>query len=136
MPRREFSKAVQVEIIKRASADGGRSVPYCEECVLPVRGRFEIHHLDQDALQIDKKRKLTAADGQLLCRPCHSEITKAQAPVLAKAKRREAKHLGVRSNKPKIPARPKPVKERKPAFVPRTETSMKSEIYRRFFGGR
>jgi hypothetical protein len=105
MPRREFSKAVKIEIIKRATPAGTRAPPWCEKCSA-MAARFEIHHLVMDALEIDKKRKLVAADGQLLCKPCHDEITKAQTPVLNKAKRREAKHLGVKDKKPQIPRRP------------------------------
>jgi hypothetical protein len=64
---------------------------------------LEVHHKNMDAMEIDKSRELTADDGLLLCIPCHKEVTKAQAPVLAKAKRREAKHLGAHRAKQPIP---------------------------------
>lgn len=92
MSRREFSRAVKVEIIKRATRN---SQVYCERegCGLPCR-KFEIHHLVMDAMETDKSRKLTAANGALWCIPCHDAETKAQAPILAKARAREAAHVG------------------------------------------
>ena len=56
-------------------------------------------------MQIDKSRKLTAADGQLLCRPCHADITKVQAPVLAKVRAVEARHIGASRPKAEIKSR-------------------------------
>ena len=94
MPRREFTRSVRLEIIKRATDANG--VPRCEICHGVANGG-EVHHDDQDAMQTDKSRKLTAKDGRFLCKPCHKEITKAQAPVLAKAKRREARHTGAKT---------------------------------------
>ena len=99
MARREFSGMVKLAIIKRAMATDGK--PRCEQCLgIAVGG--EIHHLVQDAMQIDKEGKLTALHGQYLCKPCHKEITRQQAPVLAKAIRREKKALGVK----KVPVKP------------------------------
>ena len=93
MARREFSHNVKLEIIKRTMDAKGNL--RCEKCFGVVK-KGEVHHVDQDAMQIDKQTKLTASDGQFLCRECHQEITSAQAPVLAKAKRREKKALGIR----------------------------------------
>jgi hypothetical protein len=100
MPRREFSQSVQVAIIKRASQN---DIPYCEQCQQQAT-RFHIDHIDPDALQIDKSKKLTPAQGQLLCLPCHRDKTRHDVAVIAEAKRREAKHLGARS-RPKQPLR-------------------------------
>ena len=111
--RREFSKAVKVEIVKRATRENGET--YCEACGLPCK-LFEIHHLDMDAMQVDKSRKLTAADGKLLCIPCHDIETAKQAPVLAKARAREAAHVGVRT---------RPTVELKSAPFARTEKAIK-----------
>ena len=90
--RREFTRDVSAEIVKRAKDATGAL--RCEKCFgVVVRG--EIHHLKEDALEIDKSRKLTAKDGQFLCEPCHDELTKAFAPIIAKVKRVEAKALGI-----------------------------------------
>ena len=94
MARREFTKSTKVAIIKRATVGG---VTRCEECRCAVV-RFEIHHRKEDALEIDKSAKLTADDGLLLCYPCHDELTRPFQTVIAKVRRIEAKHLGVRSS--------------------------------------
>jgi hypothetical protein len=94
LARREFTKAVKVEILKRSIVDGTRLF-WCEQCHAMVASG-EIHHIRQDAMEIDKSVRLTAADGQFLCKDCHAEITKQQAPVMAKVKRIEAKHLGLK----------------------------------------
>jgi hypothetical protein len=104
MARQEFSKPVKVEIIKRATRDG---VTYCEGCGLPTR-RWEIDHTIADGLRADKTRKLTADDGELLCKDmgrqsCHGRKTaEHDVPAIARAKRLEAAHLGVKTT----PARP------------------------------
>ena len=98
--RREFSHAVRVEIIKRAEAR--LAYPACENCGVPTQLRFQIDHRDPDAMQIDKSRKLTAADGWLLCIPCHAAKTAKDVADIAKAKRREAAHLGARRPKQRM----------------------------------
>ena len=117
--RREFSKVVKVDIIKRSIGISGFAT--CEKCGLSTHGRFEIHHVDQDAMQIDKGAHLTAKDGILLCIPCHKEITVQQAPVLAKVKRVEARHLGATTIKVKIPSRPKQPRVEKAPVVGMSE---------------
>ena len=102
MSRREFTRAVKVEISKRACGNGMLPDYLCENCGKPTLGRWEIDHRDPDAMQIDKSRKLTAEDGWLLCIPCHAEKTKSDVAAIAKAKRIEANHLGVR-RRPKQP---------------------------------
>ena len=87
--RREFSRAVYVEIAKRATVNG---VTRCEKCGCAI-ARFEVHHTVEDALEVDKSAKLTAADGLLLCHPCHSELTRPFQTIIAKLKRVEAKHI-------------------------------------------
>ena len=127
MTRREFTASTKLEIIRRATdADG---VIRCEECHGEANGG-EVHHLEQDALQIDKTAKLTAADGALLCRACHKEITKAQAPVLAKVKRVERKHVGAKAARGSIP---KPTSENDRRRVESVTVAVGvSEISRRF----
>lgn len=105
MTRRNFTTAVRVEIVKRATRDG---VVYCEHegCGLPTK-KYEVHHLKMDAMEVDKSRKLTALDGALFCIPCHDRETKVQRPILAQALAREASHLRVPRHKVKIPSPPK-----------------------------
>ena len=89
MSRREFSKAVKVQTIKRATgADGNQ---YCEECHALAK-RFQIDHVNPDGLTGEP----TLENARLLCEPCHREKTKQDVADIAKAKRREAAHLGVR----------------------------------------
>lgn len=103
MPRREFSRATKVEIIKRATRPDGQ--PACENCGA-IGVRLEVHHKDMDAIQIDKSRKLTAADGELLCEKCHDPITSKQRKILAKALAVEAAHIGASRPKGTIANRP------------------------------
>jgi hypothetical protein len=125
--RREFKKSVKVEIVKRAIpidiGAGARLRPnpemaHCEKCGLSTKGRFEIDHRDPDAMQIDKSKPLTAADGWLLCLPCHDEKTAKDVADIAKAKRREAAHLGAKRDKQPIPQRAKGEKPIAKAPVP------------------
>ena len=93
MTRREFSKAVKVQAIKRATgADGNQ---YCEECHALAK-RFQIDHVNPDGLTGEP----TLENARLLCRPCHAEKTKQDVADIARAKRREALHL-------KVPETPK-----------------------------
>lgn len=131
MNRRNFSRPVRVEIVKRATRD---SQVYCEheDCGLPCK-KFELHHLKMDALEVDKSRKLTAADGALFCIPCHDRESKAQAPILAKALAREAAHLGARTRRVvKIKSAPMPVSERTAKRQPKPAVQGMSAIARRF----
>lgn len=111
MNRREFTKAIRVQIIKRATGANGQQ--YCEECGCLAK-RFQIDHTDADALQTDKGRKLTADEGRLLCEPCHLEKTKVDVKVIAQAVRREARHIGAHRPKAKIKSAGFPKKERQP----------------------
>ena len=104
MARREFIKSVRVEILQRAKVPTGFQ---CEQCKAIVAGG-EVHHIKQDAMETEedkKARKLTEADGAFLCYPCHDAETKAQAPVMAKVKRIEAKHMGAAKPKGQIASR-------------------------------
>lgn len=103
--RRNFSTAVRVAIKQRAKRENGQF--YCEApgCGLPCK-KGEAHHIVMDAMEIDKSRKLTADQGLWYCLPCHKAATKAQAPVLAKARAREAAHLSAK------PPSPRPMQSR------------------------
>lgn len=89
--RQEFTAKVQGQIIKRATRDG---LVLCEECGALAK-RWEIDHVIADALVVAKKA-LTAAEGRLLCLPCHKLKTKGDKGVIAQAKRREQKKLGAK----------------------------------------
>lgn len=97
MSRREFTRTVKAQIVHRAMTSDGLIA--CEGCGLILAGkRYEIDHTVPDAMQIDKSEKLTAADGKLLgAECCHKPKTKQDKGVIAKAKRREEKHLGFKS---------------------------------------
>lgn len=86
--RREFPKSVKVASIKANTRD---NVVYCEGCGLPTK-RFHFDHRNPDGLT----GQPTLENCQLLCEPCHAEKTKQDVADIAKAKRREAAHLGVR----------------------------------------
>jgi hypothetical protein len=107
MPRREFTKAVQAQIVHRATNPAGHVS--CEGCGLVLGKRpYHIDHTIADAL-IVQKRTLTADDGKLLgVECCHAPKTKQDVKVIAEAKRREARDLGLKTKpKQKIPSRPK-----------------------------
>jgi hypothetical protein len=86
--RKEFTKAVKVAAVKRATRDG---VTYCDGCNLPMKV-WHYDHDNPDGLTGEP----TLENCKLLCLPCHAEKTKQDVSAIAKAKRREAKALGVR----------------------------------------
>jgi hypothetical protein len=96
MARREFTNGVYAQIVHRAMNAAGHIV--CEGCGLVLGKKpYHVDHTIPDALQIDKTRKLTPADGKLLgvdC--CHAPKTKVDVSNIARAKRREAKQLGMK----------------------------------------
>lgn len=97
MARREFTKAVYAQIVKRAMLKSGEIA--CEGCGL-ILGK-KIYHVDHtvaDGLQVDKSRKLTVDDGKLLgVECCHKPKTKKDVEVISKAKRVEESYLGMRA---------------------------------------
>lgn len=105
MSRRNFDKKTKVVIIKRATIGGQQ---WCEKCGALAK-KFEIHHLREDGLEVDKSKPLTAKEGALWCEPCHDEHTrKFSTPAVAVAKRQEAAALGAdKPNKAKIAQPPK-----------------------------
>lgn len=103
MNRRNFTRATKVEILKRSMVSG---IPTCEAIGAGIRCAcqkgLDVHHRKMDAMEIDKAAKLTAADGELLCKPHHDPITKKQRKVLKKALATEAAHLGAKRDKAPI----------------------------------
>lgn len=101
--RREFSKPVKAEIVRRAMLPDGKIA--CEGCGLILGKKvFNIDHCIPDAMFLDKSRKLTADDGRLLGKECcHDPKTHGvDIPTIAKVKRIEAKNLGIKSDKQPI----------------------------------
>ncbi len=95
-PRREFTRSQKAAIVLRATVDG---VVTCEGCGLRLGKKpYEINHKTPEALVVDKSRALTIDDGELLGRDCcHRPLTNEEhIPAIAKAKRREARDLGIK----------------------------------------
>ena len=88
MARREFPKAIKVAAIKRATRDGQT---YCEGCGALAK-RWQIDHMRADGLLGDP----TLENAQLLGECCYGPKNAADTTAIAQAKRREAKHLGVK----------------------------------------
>jgi hypothetical protein len=100
--RREFSLSDRIAIVGRASDQAGRV--HCERCGrwCPKKADYQIDHVIPEGLRpaADLGRKLTPADGQLLCvAVCHPEKTEADKGHIAKAVRLEGAHLGVSTPK-------------------------------------
>lgn len=125
MARREFTKSIYAQIVKRAMLPSGEVA--CEGCGLVLgKRKFHVDHTKPDALEIDKSRQLTADDGKLLgVECCHAPKTAVDVAVIAQAKRREAKHLGIKSEParkvqgPSFPSSPKPPRVEKAKLPPR-----------------
>ena len=88
MPRREFSKVIKVAKLKAQTRDGAI---WCEACGLAGK-RFAFDHDNPDGLTGEP----TFANCRLLCEACHADKTRLDVAQIARAKRREARHLGVR----------------------------------------
>jgi len=85
--RREFPKPVLL-------AAWARSGGQCEKCTRPLAtGDIHYDHRIPDAMGGEP----VLANCDVLCRSCHAvKTTKTDVPAIAKAKRIEAKHLGVK----------------------------------------
>jgi hypothetical protein len=96
--RREFTVADRIAIVGRASAAGGRI--HCEQCGAWCRKKadYQIDHVIPEGMRpdADLARKLTPADGRLLCvAVCHPRKTAEDKGDIGKVKRLEAAELGV-----------------------------------------
>ena len=103
--RREFTRSQKAAIVLRATDE--RGVVACEGCGLKLGKKpYEINHKIPEALVVDKSRPLTIEDGELLGKSCcHDPLTRTEhIPAIAEAKRREARHLGIKRS----PSRPLP----------------------------
>jgi hypothetical protein len=101
--RREFSPALQLAIIKRATDPNGQV--HCSICDIWVKSpqEWEIDHVLEEAMlsDADKARPLTVAHGQLVCIICHVVKTGQALTRLAKAKRIEARAHGIKIKRAK-----------------------------------
>lgn len=88
MGRKEFSRSVRVAAVKRAMKNGE---VYCEECGVLTKGKFQIDHINPDGLTGEP----TLENAKVICVECHARKTKVDVANIAKAKRREARALGV-----------------------------------------
>lgn len=97
--RREFTPAQKAEMLKRAM--DGKGQIRCEGCGLNITGKvIEFDHIVAEALVLDKTVPLTSRDGRVLGRDCCHRApngkTAQDCSDIAEAKRREARHLGIR----------------------------------------
>ena len=97
--RREFPKRIRLKIVQRAMNAAGHVT--CEGCGLVLGHRpYEIDHVIAEALIVDKSAPLSAGDGQLLgvdcCHRGGRNKTADDVSAIARAKRRKAKHVGIK----------------------------------------
>jgi 5-methylcytosine-specific restriction endonuclease McrA len=86
MARKEFSKKVQRDAFARAK---GR----CEKCSAWLSvGKFHYDHVNPDAMTGEP----TLENCEVLCLPCHGDKTKRDVANIARAKRIQDRHLGIR----------------------------------------
>jgi 5-methylcytosine-specific restriction protein A len=88
MSRREFSKKTKRDAFVRA--DGHCEAPGCGAKL--TLGKFAYDHIDPDGLMGEP----TLENCQVLCAPCHLEKTRVDVANIARAKRREDAHRGIR----------------------------------------
>lgn len=118
MARREFSKQVRREALKRA--DGHCEGAGCG-CDLTV-GKFAFDHIIPDRMGGEP----VLSNCQVLCTECHKVKTATDLGDLAKAQRREDAHQGIRTA-PHRPIRSAPMPKRPPqrrASSPSTKPSL------------
>lgn len=88
MSRREFSKKTKREALRRA--DGRCEGEGCS-AVLTL-GKFAYDHIDPDGLMGEPSLE----NCQLLCSACHLDKTRQDVGDIARAKRREDAHHGIK----------------------------------------
>jgi 5-methylcytosine-specific restriction protein A len=99
MARREFSKRVRRDAFARANG-ACEGEPYGERCCVKLTiGKFHYDHDIPDGLGGEP----TLQNCRVLCIACHKDKTTTKdVPTIAKAKRIADKHIGIKSNRPKI----------------------------------
>ena len=112
--RKPVSKTKRLALFKRKNG-------ICHICLGPVQEgqAWELSH----EIPLELGGKDDESNWSVAHKKCHRHLTaKVDIPTIAKAKRREAKHLGVKTEKPKIANRgfdKDPPKEKKPSLPPR-----------------
>ena len=89
MARREFPTKVRAAVIKRSTKKNGQV--YCEGCGKPCK-KFRVDHRRADGLLGEP----TLENAQLLGPCCYEAKDKTDTKAIAKAKRREARHIGAK----------------------------------------
>jgi hypothetical protein len=92
--RREFSRAVKVAVVRRATKDG---VTFCEGCGALAK-KWQIDHIRADGLFGEP----TLENARLLGFCCYGPKNAEDAGYIAEAKRREERDLGLRPGKRKL----------------------------------
>lgn len=93
--RQEFSKATKLDAWTRS---GGR----CQCCTAKLfPGNIEYHH----GVECTYDGGNSTSNCIVLCRACHSAITRKRAADIAKSNRVRAAHLGIKRSKRTIPGR-------------------------------
>jgi 5-methylcytosine-specific restriction protein A len=91
--RKEFSTRTKALAFQRAN---GR----CEACAMRLQpGRIAYDHVNPDSLTGTNDIDNCA----VLCTPCHKQKTRDDVGNIAKAKRREARHIGAHKSRNPIP---------------------------------
>jgi 5-methylcytosine-specific restriction protein A len=116
MARREFPRAVKVQVVKRSTRDG---VTYCEACKLPAK-RWQIDHVIADA----HGGEPVIENAELICEPCFAVKNAKDTTIAAKLKRVEAKALGVRKTATMKTSRREPVPPQNKATKPLVKPSL------------
>jgi len=106
MPRREFPQKIKVAVIKRATRAG---VTYCEKCG-ELAKRWQIDHVNPDGLTGEP----ILSNAMLICEPCFKVKNAKDTTDIAKAKRREARHIGATKPQGRIKSAGFRKKERQP----------------------
>lgn len=125
MTRRNFTRNQKEQIAERSKNAAGEIC--CEGCGLVLSGKpHEIDHIIPEGLRSeeDKKKPITIAEGQLLGKACchrgKDGKTNKDVKQIAKAKRQNAKHLGITRPKQSIRSAgfPRSSKADRPAKAP------------------
>ncbi|MHC2016361.1 HNH endonuclease signature motif containing protein [Methylobacterium sp. CM6247] len=91
--RTEFSKAVRRAAWARAGGECERILEGGIRCGCPLTpGKHAYDHVIPDQMGGEP----TLENCQCLCSPCHTEKTRQDVADIAKAKRRQDNHLGIR----------------------------------------
>jgi 5-methylcytosine-specific restriction endonuclease McrA len=120
MKRREFPRAVRVEVVKRSTRGG---IVYCEKCGLPAK-KFQIDHIIADA----HGGEPVIGNAELICETCYSVKNPKDTTIAAKLKRQEAKHLGAKTE-PKVKLQSRGFAKRDKAPLIEKQTPPRRSIY-------